>query len=1254
LTRPFDKHLDSDELDRLVSLPEMSVSGSEQLSESGLREAQRHVESCNDCSRKLQKHQFVHREILRMRAPKPSPPTHECRGDAEWLEVAAGLLPEAETTELMKHAAQCAHCGPRLKNAAETLMDGANPSEEALLASLESARPEWRKAMVARLRESVLGRKQKPSWWQALFAWPAPAYAFAAIACVAIVGWVGLRILRPPSIEQLLAQSYTEHRTLEVRISGARYAPMQSQRGGQSDLEKPQSLLKAELLISENLSRHPNDPLWLQARARADLINGNYDSAIKSLQRALESQPNSPGLLTDLGSGYFSRGESTHRPIDYGNALESLGKALAQSPDDPVALFNHALTCERLFLYSQAIEDWEHYLRVDPRGDWADDARKRLASIRETMQKHAEKIAQPLLSPITIADGENDQTIDATIDARAEDYLDVAVQEWLPAAFPPNNRNIDDKTEKIRRALRRLATLLVSRHKDEWLTDILSASYSENLGAGVQELSSAREYNAAGDPEIAEFHAQKAKNSFRKAGNAAGTWRAELEEIYASQRRFHSQDCLSAVASLRDSVKSKDVAFISIQLDLEHYACLTSADELFDKANELLVSAVSLSKESRYPTLYLRALGFLASEQTEKGDSEAAWELDCLGLTEYWRGSAGPRRASQFYDDMAVSAQEAGQWLLSVALGREAVVAISATPDRSAEGMERLELASSASHAHLWREAAREYSSALDSFSKLPGNESIRAFEGSSEVGLAEAAIAQGQLNEATSYLRSAHSKLPPDFEEYETWLYFYKTLASLRQRTGDATGSATACASAIRVAEVGLQGIRDELSRLRWNRATGDCYRETVDFMLRLGDANGALEIWEWYRSAGTRARGPNTDKRLRFSDLEHETSLPRLHSVEDGLPTLTTETVITYADLRDKTVAWSYDDRGITWKLIDAPTGFKETVARFADECRDPKSDSAALKRDGQAIFNVLLTPFTEQLDVDRTLIFETDGITSFVPFTALVNADGQYVSEKYRIAYLPAFGYRATLRSSQRITPQDEAIVVGAPTLGSEQGVYPNLPEADREAQEVAAHFIHAIYLPGQDATLQAVLAALTRSAVFHFAGHSIAKPGHMGLLVAQTESSRPEILDSESLAHAKIQQLKLAVLSACSTTQDDNDATGAGSIARAFLRTGVPSVIATGWPIDSSSTETFMGSFYRDLLRGNTVVGALHQAQHEMQTTPQYQHPYYWAAFEVFGRGADGESPRAAFSVNHNQGRTRRWKELRPQIRLVISD
>jgi tetratricopeptide (TPR) repeat protein len=266
-----------------------------------------------------------------------------CVAAGKWLDVAAGLLPEGETSELLKHAAQCGYCGPLLKRAAETLTDEVTPSEETLLASLSSAHPEWQQNMAATLRGSAT------------------------------------------SVEQLLAQAYTEHRTLEVRIAGAKYAPVRVERSANKS-DKPPSLLKAEALIGENLNKNRNDPTWLQARARADIMDGNYEAAIESLQHALEVEPDSPGLLTDLGSAYFLRAESVNRPIDFGNALESLDKALGRSPEDPLALFNRALACERMLLHEEAIDSWERYLRIDLQGEWPDDARKRLATLKQKRQ----------------------------------------------------------------------------------------------------------------------------------------------------------------------------------------------------------------------------------------------------------------------------------------------------------------------------------------------------------------------------------------------------------------------------------------------------------------------------------------------------------------------------------------------------------------------------------------------------------------------------------------------------------------------------------------------------------------------------------------------------------------------------------------------------------------------------------------------------------------------------------------------------
>ncbi len=192
-------------------------------------------------------------------------------------------------------------------------------------------------------------------WWKGLFSWPRAAFTVATLVTLSVLFWMGTRATRPSTAEQLLAQAYTEHRTLELRMSGAKFGPKQNERGGEgSRLDKPPSLLKAEALIGENLGKSPNDPEWLRAKARADLLDGNYSSAAETLKRALETRPDSPDLLVDLGSAYYMQAEASGRTLGYCEAIEAFGRALIRNPNDPVAVFNRALSSEQLYLYTQA------------------------------------------------------------------------------------------------------------------------------------------------------------------------------------------------------------------------------------------------------------------------------------------------------------------------------------------------------------------------------------------------------------------------------------------------------------------------------------------------------------------------------------------------------------------------------------------------------------------------------------------------------------------------------------------------------------------------------------------------------------------------------------------------------------------------------------------------------------------------------------------------------------------------------------
>jgi CHAT domain-containing protein len=100
------------------------------------------------------------------------------------------------------------------------------------------------------------------------------------------------------------------------------------------------------------------------------------------------------------------------------------------------------------------------------------------------------------------------------------------------------------------------------------------------------------------------------------------------------------------------------------------------------------------------------------------------------------------------------------------------------------------------------------------------------------------------------------------------------------------------------------------------------------------------------------------------------------------------------------------------------------------------------------------------------------------------------------------------------------------------------------------------------------------------------------------------------------------MRLVVLSACSTgIERQYRGEGAVGAVRPFLMRGVPTAVASLWPVDSDATAELMVNFHKHRRQGpEPVVQALRDSQIAMLTAadkPAYQHPYYWAPFAVIG-------------------------------------
>jgi anti-sigma factor RsiW len=201
LGRPFDKHIDNEELDALVS---PSPEGEQQLhglSADAVREAERHVKSCRDCSGKVSKYRQLVNRSSNVVVSEAVPPGADCPNDRDvnWHEVAAGLGPELKAKQLIMHAALCDHCGPLLR-AATSVDDDPTPQEEKLLAELKTpSRPDL-----------TPERVPPPPSPRRFMRWLVPAVAVILIVAV-LVMWSSPKALSGQKFAEFAVNTHRQH-----------------------------------------------------------------------------------------------------------------------------------------------------------------------------------------------------------------------------------------------------------------------------------------------------------------------------------------------------------------------------------------------------------------------------------------------------------------------------------------------------------------------------------------------------------------------------------------------------------------------------------------------------------------------------------------------------------------------------------------------------------------------------------------------------------------------------------------------------------------------------------------------------------------------------------------------------------------------------------------------------------------------------------------------------------------------------------
>jgi tetratricopeptide (TPR) repeat protein len=208
-----------------------------------------------------------------------------------------------------------------------------------------------------------------------------------AIACALIAFFVwNAQRETPEKVEKLLAQAYAEQRTMEMRIPYAAHADFKQTRGDNASLlSSPEALRKATDVIAAKLKKNPDDPQWLLLSARLDLLDWNYRTALKALDRlTFDPIGSSPQYALSRGLALYEKAESeSPGRQSYAEAVDWFGKALHEQPNNSVVLFNQAVACEKILAFDCASSDWERLLRIEKDPGWISEARQHLTAIQE-------------------------------------------------------------------------------------------------------------------------------------------------------------------------------------------------------------------------------------------------------------------------------------------------------------------------------------------------------------------------------------------------------------------------------------------------------------------------------------------------------------------------------------------------------------------------------------------------------------------------------------------------------------------------------------------------------------------------------------------------------------------------------------------------------------------------------------------------------------------------------------------------------
>ena len=281
------------------------------------------------------------------------------------------------------------------------------------------------------------------------------------------------------------------------------------------------------------------------------------------------------------------------------------------------------------------------------------------------------------------------------------------------------------------------------------------------------------------------------------------------------------------------------------------------------------------------------------------------------------------------------------------------------------------------------------------------------------------------------------------------------------------------------------------------------------------------------------------------------------------------------------------------------------------------DPTKALAQIKRD-------IIDPLTLPVGVKRVLI-SPEGPLCYLPFSLLLDRP---------VALTPSGTTHSFLK--QEFTdhgagvlalgnPTNEGVEAKATDVYVRGHALTPLPASGPEAKAVGDEILLA--QGASEVGLREALGKKDRWRAVHFACHGLVNREQPSLSALALSISEGEdgFLTALEVLRMDI-PADLAVLSACETGRGKLvSGEGIVGMTRAFMYAGAPRVLCSLWKVDDEATMALMVKFYElwnPKGKGKTGLGAavaLRKAQDHVKSHDKWKHPYYWAAWVLWGLG-----------------------------------